>query len=57
MESLNASVPVIGIPFFGDQYHNVALAEYYQIGLGVKLDDISSDLPIKINEVLTCSSK
>ncbi|KAG8325218.1 UDP-glucuronosyltransferase 1-1 [Homalodisca vitripennis] len=35
-ETLHAGVPVVGIPFFGDQRYNV---KYYEdLGVGVKLD-------------------
>ncbi|KAK7574486.1 hypothetical protein V9T40_011677 [Parthenolecanium corni] len=52
LESLNASVPFLGIPFFGDQLHNLLKAEYFGIGTALNIDDISTELPLKINEVL-----
>lgn len=36
LEAVNANVPIIGIPIYGDQYFNVAQAE--KNGLGVRLD-------------------
>lgn len=53
LESMNASVPVVGIPFFGDQPYNMAMVEYYELGKKiVAMDQIVSELPGKIEEVL-----
>ncbi|CAL8116945.1 unnamed protein product [Orchesella dallaii] len=53
-ESIYHGVPVIGIPFFGDQDWNVAQVEYYGIGLKLELTDITEGaLTTKIEEVLT----
>ena len=55
LESLNASVPLIGIPFFGDQQHNIAKVEYFEIGTTLNIenmDDVPNELRLKINEVL-----
>jgi len=52
LEALNASVPLIGIPFFVDQRHNMAIVEYYEIGTTVNINHISEELPLKIDQVL-----
>lgn len=52
LEGLNASVPLIGIPFFGDQTYNMAIVDYYEIGITLQVDDVPKELSSKIEEVL-----
>ncbi|XP_047519265.1 UDP-glycosyltransferase UGT5-like isoform X1 [Pieris napi] len=42
-EAMNAGIPLIGIPMFGDQWYNVESFEYHKIGLGVELDTITEE--------------
>lgn len=52
LESVNSSVPVVGLPFFSDQQHNMALVEYYEIGLTLQTDEIETNLLKTVQEVL-----
>ncbi|XP_065217119.1 UDP-glycosyltransferase UGT4-like [Planococcus citri] len=53
IESVNFSVPLIGIPFFTDQQHNMALVESLGIGKTLPLNPSSDLLSRSVQEVLT----
>ncbi|XP_047519263.1 UDP-glycosyltransferase UGT5-like isoform X1 [Pieris napi] len=42
-EAMNAGIPLIGIPMFGDQWYNVESFEYHKIGLGVELNTLTEE--------------
>lgn len=52
LEAINASVPVVGSPFFSDQYHNLAAVEYHQIGKLLPLEKFETDLLAAVDEIL-----
>nr|QPA18369.1 UDP-gluconosyltransferase [Trialeurodes vaporariorum] len=43
IEAINFAVPVIGMPFFADQAHNLAYAEQYGYGLTIKYTNLTHD--------------
>ncbi|XP_054287597.1 UDP-glycosyltransferase UGT5-like [Macrosteles quadrilineatus] len=43
LEAMNAGVPTIGIPFFGDQLYNIHVNEYYHIGVKVDFKTLSEE--------------
>lgn len=43
MEAFHAGVPVVGIPFFGDQRYNVKVYESLDVGRGLRFQDISEE--------------
>lgn len=51
LESINYSVPVVGVPFFTDQQHNIALIEYLGIGKGLNSDFNRNELLSAVEEV------
>lgn len=52
LESINASVPLVGLPFFTDQQHNLVAVQYYEIGKLVSLDNLETDLLPAVEEIL-----
>ncbi|CAK1547653.1 unnamed protein product [Leptosia nina] len=42
-EAINAGVPLIAIPMFGDQWYNLQKYEFYKIGMGLELENLSED--------------
>lgn len=52
METLNASVPVVGIPIFSDQHYNLAVMEYYEMGTMLQLEEVPTKLASRVDEVL-----
>ncbi|XP_045506853.1 UDP-glucosyltransferase 2-like [Colias croceus] len=46
-EAINAGVPLVGIPMFGDQWYNVELYEYHKIGLKVDMENLTEDNLLK----------
>nr|QPA18396.1 UDP-gluconosyltransferase [Trialeurodes vaporariorum] len=53
IEVMNIGVPVLGVPFFSDQYHNVAVYEH--MGVGLELDLEAATVPYikeKINRII-----
>lgn len=42
-EALHCHVPIIGIPFLGDQFNNVLRAQDNGIGLVIYRDDLNKD--------------
>lgn len=43
-EALHGRVPIIGIPFLGDQFNNVLRAQDKGIGLAIYRKDLCKDL-------------
>ncbi|KAK7574409.1 hypothetical protein V9T40_011600 [Parthenolecanium corni] len=52
LESINASVPFVGIPILSDQYYNMAAAEHFGIGRMVPFEKVSVKLFSEIQDVL-----
>lgn len=53
METLNAGVPIIGMPFYADQYLNIERAEVKGFGKRVDLNENTPGvLRVAITEVL-----
>lgn len=52
LESINASVPLLGIPMFTDQYYNMAAAEHFGIGRMIPFKEVSVRLSAEIKEIL-----
>ncbi|CAH4033572.1 unnamed protein product [Pieris brassicae] len=42
-EAMNAEIPLIGIPMFGDQWYNVESFEFHKIGVRIELDTITEE--------------
>lgn len=53
IESVNYSVPLIGVPFFTDQQHNMALVEHLGIGKTLNIDFKESHLLSAVKEMLS----
>uniref|UniRef100_A0A915LEB2 glucuronosyltransferase n=1 Tax=Meloidogyne javanica TaxID=6303 RepID=A0A915LEB2_MELJA len=51
-EILKAGVPVIVIPFFGDQPFNATIAEYLGIGLSIKPEDFVEKFQKTFNKIM-----
>uniref|UniRef100_A0A914ND22 glucuronosyltransferase n=1 Tax=Meloidogyne incognita TaxID=6306 RepID=A0A914ND22_MELIC len=51
-EILKAGVPVIVIPFFGDQLFNATIAEYLGIGLSIKPGDFVEKFQKTFNKIM-----
>lgn len=52
-EAVHFEVPLIGVPFFGDQNHNVRIIQRLGIGTFMEFDDITTEsLAENIKEVL-----
>lgn len=53
LEAINNGVPILGFPFFTDQYHNMAIAE--KLGIGKRIDSESSidELRLILREMLS----
>ncbi|VVC99415.1 unnamed protein product [Leptidea sinapis] len=52
-EAINAAVPLIGIPLFGDQWYNVE--KYVHHGIGIKLDILTlteNEFKVALEEIL-----
>nr|QPA18371.1 UDP-gluconosyltransferase [Trialeurodes vaporariorum] len=57
VEVMSIGKPVLGIPYFTDQFRNVAFYEQARVGLGVDLDNITvADFTEKINRIIQTSS-
>jgi len=52
LESINASVPLVGIPIYSDQYSNMAAIENYGVGKVLPLEEVSARLSADVKEVL-----
>jgi len=46
MEAIEATVPLLCVPVFGDQFYNAALVDYRKIGLTITAQDIAKPGPI-----------
>lgn len=53
LEAVKYSVPIIGVPFFTDQQHNIALTEHYGMGKELSQDWNETELVNNIKEVLS----
>ena len=42
-EAIHHAVPVIGIPFFADQYGNVRKIAHEEVGIALELENINND--------------
>lgn len=49
VEVMSAGVPVLGLPMFADQFHNVAYYEHVGVGQGVSIDDLTFE---KFTEII-----
>lgn len=55
-EAIYHGVPIIGIPFFGDQKMNIAKAVHKKFGLTVPFEDLTEQsLTDAVNEILNNS--
>ncbi|XP_068082903.1 UDP-glucosyltransferase 2-like [Anabrus simplex] len=55
-EAAYHGVPLIGIPFLGDQFYNVAKFEAAKIGVQLKFKDLTKDTLLEVIEKLTNDS-
>nr|XP_018898301.1 PREDICTED: 2-hydroxyacylsphingosine 1-beta-galactosyltransferase-like [Bemisia tabaci] len=49
VEVMSAGVPVLGLPMFADQFHNVAYYEHVGVGQGASIDDLTFE---KFTEII-----
>nr|QPA18384.1 UDP-gluconosyltransferase [Trialeurodes vaporariorum] len=57
MEAQNVGIPVIGMPFFSDQYHDFKFYEQYGLGFEVDFDTMTAaEFRDKINHVIQTPS-
>lgn len=52
METINAGVPILCLPFFTDQYYNAAIIEHYAIGKKANMELSGEELFSIISELL-----
>lgn len=53
METIDAGVPILCVPFFTDQYHNAQIVEQLGIGKTSNVDSPQEHLNADINELLS----
>uniref|UniRef100_A0A915M6L6 glucuronosyltransferase n=1 Tax=Meloidogyne javanica TaxID=6303 RepID=A0A915M6L6_MELJA len=55
--ALYAGVPVICIPFFGDQRYNASVVEYLNLGMWVSAPNLENEFQIAVNNLLDESNQ